>query len=165
MFSIINSTVAPLHSAIKQIQKSTFSPILTRLLLCKRFLHFTPRGESIKNILAMLKDKGLKNQKGKDFSYNFITNLLKNRRYLGEYRFKDTVVENAFTPLITQDIFDKCQKRMAANKHKPAHFKEVDDTYILTEKIFCGYCGGPHLRCKRNRQERCNLQILSLSCS
>lgn len=97
-------------------------------------------GESAKGILNSLLMQGFKN-KGKRPTYSFITNMLKNRRYLGEYRFKDTVVENAFEPLITKEIFDKCQHRLAANKRKSAHFKEVDNTYLLTGKIFCGHCG------------------------
>ena len=99
------------------------------------------QGETIKNIINFLIESGVKNRQGKSPTANFVANILKNRRYLGEYRFKDTVVENAFTPLITQDIFDRCQKRLAANKRKPAHFKDVQDTYILTGKIFCGLCG------------------------
>lgn len=75
-------------------------------------------------------------------AYNFIATILKNRRYLGEYRFKDIVVEKAFEPLVSKELFDTCQSRLEANKRKPAHFKDVDDTYILTGKIFCGYCGG-----------------------
>jgi len=98
-------------------------------------------GESARNILNSLIEQGVKNQRGKNLTYSFVTNILKNRRYLGEYRFKDTVVENAFTPLVTPEIFNKCQERLSANKRNPAHFKEVADKYILTGKIFCGHCG------------------------
>lgn len=99
--------------------------------------------ENARSILNSLIEQGVKNQRGKNLTYSFVTNILKNRRYLGEYRFKDTVVENAFAPLVTKDIFDKCQARLAANKRKPAHFKDVQDKYILTGKIFCGHCGSP----------------------
>ena len=98
-------------------------------------------GESVRSILNSLIEQGVKNQRGKKPTYSFVTNILKNRRYLGEYRFKDTVVENAFTPLVTPEIFNKCQEILAANKRKPAHFKNVQDKYILTGKIFCGHCG------------------------
>ena len=67
-------------------------------------------GESAKSILNSLIQQGIKNGQGKPVTYSFITNMLKNRRYLGEYRFKDTVVEDAFTPLIDVEIFEKCQK-------------------------------------------------------
>lgn len=98
-------------------------------------------GENTKSILNSLLIQGFKN-KGKKPTYSFITNMLKNRRYLGEYRFKDTIVENAFEPLVAKEVFDKCQSRLAANKRNSAHFKKVNDTYLLTGKIFCGHCGG-----------------------
>lgn len=50
-------------------------------------------------------------------------------------------MENAFEPLVTKEVFDKCQKILAANKRKSAHFKKVDNAYLLTGKIFCGHCG------------------------
>ena len=100
-------------------------------------------GETVKSIVGSLIAQGVKNRYGKNPSYNFVTHILKNRRYLGEYRFKDTVAENAFEPLISKEVFDKCQERLAANKRRPGHFHDVEDKYILTGKIFCGYCGSP----------------------
>ena len=100
-------------------------------------------GEPIRDILDSLEAQGVKNRYGKRPSYNFVTHILKNRRYLGEYCFKDTVVENAFEPLVSKEVFDKCRKRLSLNKHVSAHFKPVDDTYILTGKLFCGLCGSP----------------------
>ena len=44
-------------------------------------------------------------------------------------------------PLVTKEMFDKCQKRLSINQKKPAHFKKVKDKYLLTGKIFCGHCG------------------------
>ena len=99
-------------------------------------------GESTKSILENLKVQGVKNQSGKTPTYNFVTGILKNRRYLGEYRFKDTVAENVFPILVTPEVFDICQRQLAANQQRPAHFKDVKDKYLLTGKIFCGHCGG-----------------------
>jgi DNA invertase Pin-like site-specific DNA recombinase len=72
-------------------------------------------GESSKSILESLKEQGLKTNRGALPTYSFITALLKNRRYLGEYKFRDTVVANAFLPLVSEDVFEKCQKRLAEN--------------------------------------------------
>ena len=99
------------------------------------------QGEGSKSILASLKEQGLKTNKGVTPTYSFVTNMLKNRRYLGELKFKDTLVEDAFPPLVTADIFEKCQKRLAENQRRPGSFKPVEDKYILTGKIFCGHCG------------------------
>ena len=99
-------------------------------------------GENAKSILQSLLEQELKTNRGTAPTYGFITNIIKNRRYLGEYRFRDTVVEKAFIPLVDIDLFEKCQKRSIANQRKAANFKPTDDKYILTGKIFCGHCGG-----------------------
>ena len=98
-------------------------------------------GESAKSILNSLIVRGIKNNQGKVPTYSFVTNMLKNRRYLGEYSFKDTIVENAFAPLVEPEVFEKCQRLLVGNQRKPAHFKPVQEKYILTGKIFCGHCG------------------------
>jgi len=66
--------------------------------------------------------------------------LLKNRKYIGEYKYGETVVPNGIPAIIPQEIFDRVQERTEKNKHKPA-FKKADDEYILTSKLFCGKCG------------------------
>ena len=45
-------------------------------------------GENAKAILASLNEQGLKTNRGVSSTYHFITALLKNRRHLGEYRFR-----------------------------------------------------------------------------
>jgi Site-specific recombinases, DNA invertase Pin homologs len=98
-------------------------------------------GESTKSILASLLEQGIKTGQNKSPTYSFITNLLKNRRYLGEYRFNDTIVENAIPAIIDPEIFEKCQRKLATNQRKPGVFKPVREKYLLTRKICCGYCG------------------------
>ena len=98
-------------------------------------------GEPIKDILKDLVEKGLKNSRGSTPTYSFITSILKNRKYLGEYTFLGKSYDGFFPQLIDADIFEKCQKRLASNQLKPGHFKPVEEKYILSGKIFCGYCG------------------------
>ena len=119
-----------------------FQPDPVKALIVADIFRRYAHGESAKSILASLKEQGLKTNHGAVPTYSFITALLKNRRYLGEYKFRDTVVENAFTPLVNIETFEKCQKRLVENHHKPASFKPVEDKYLLTGRIFCGYCGG-----------------------
>ena len=110
------------------------------LIVADIFMRYAS-GESTKSILGSLNEQGIKTTRGKPLTYSLITTMLKNRRYLGEYRFQDTVIENAFVPLIDKDIFEKCQRRLTANQHKAANFKTVEEKYLLTGKIFCGHCG------------------------
>ncbi len=140
-----------------------FQPNPDTAPIVKEIFERYSEGDTIKSIIAFLAAQGVKNQRGKTPTSNFVASILRNRRYLGEYRFKETVVENAFTPLVTQEIFEKCQRRIAVNRKKPAHFKDLQDMYILTGKIFCGHCGstmagvsGTSKTGKKHRYYHCN---------
>ena len=61
---------------------------------------------------------------------------MKNRCYVGEYRYGDTVTPDGMPAIVPQDIFDAVQERIAKNKHTPAATK-ADEEYILTTKLFC----------------------------
>ena len=99
-------------------------------------------GESITNIAASLNEQGIKTNKNKPFTKNFFTRLLRNRRYIGEYRYNDIVVENGIPPIIDKEIFNSVQSRLEKNKHAPARTKiTAEEPYILTTKLFCGDCG------------------------
>ena len=96
-------------------------------------------GETIRSILDDINSKMSNN--GRKFTYHFLNWMLNNRRYLGEYKFQDTVNNEAIPPIISQELFDKCQHRLNVNKHKAGSFKNNKEKYLLTGKIFCGICG------------------------
>ncbi|MCL2838143.1 MAG: recombinase family protein [Oscillospiraceae bacterium] len=98
-------------------------------------------GKTIKTIVNSLNSRGIRNVKGGEMNINRVTYMLKNRRYLGEYSFKDITIENAFEPIISQEIFDKVQDNMRKNKKAPSRLKALDEQYLLTMKLFCGKCG------------------------
>ena len=47
---------------------------------------------------------------------------------------------NAIPALVSEELFNKVQEKLAKNKKAPARRKAEDD-YLLTTKLFCGYCG------------------------
>ncbi len=130
-------------------------------------------GEPIRSIVDSLNSKGVRNN-GRKLTYHFINWMLKNRRYLGEYTFKDTLNSEAIPPLVTQEIFEKCQKRLSENKHKAASFKAVEEKYLLTGKIFCGCCGDTmsgisgtgrseiyrYYQCMSSKKHRCGMKAV-----
>ena len=77
---------------------------------------------------------------GKPFSTGAVSLILKNRKYIGEYRYGDVVVPNGMPAIIGKDIFERVSQRMEANKKAPAKAK-ADEEYLLTTKLFCGTCG------------------------
>ena len=97
-------------------------------------------GESIRSIIESLNARGIRNSRGNPFTKNSFQTLLKNRRYLGEYRYKDTVIPDAIPAIIDPDCFDAVQRRCEIYRQAPAHNK-ADGHYLLTTKLFCGKCG------------------------
>ena len=97
-------------------------------------------GSTMKEIRDWLNENGIKNPVGGAFTYNSVEHMLKNRRYIGELKFRDVVVPEAIPPIIPLELFEDVQEKIAKNKKAPARRKAEDD-YLLTTKLFCGYCG------------------------
>ena len=94
----------------------------------------------MKELRDWLNKNGIRNKLGKPLNYNSIQHMLKNRRYIGEYQYRDILVPDGIPAIVPQDLFDRVQKKIERNKKAPARHKAEDD-YLLTTKLFCGYCG------------------------
>lgn len=98
-------------------------------------------GETIVEIADSLNTKGITSSKGSKFSKNSsLHNMLKNRKYIGEYKYRDIIHPDGIPAIISKELFDIVQERMERNKKAPAA-KKADEEYILTTKLFCGLCG------------------------
>ena len=96
-------------------------------------------GTSMKEIARILNGRGFRTKRGTPISVNTLTSMLHNRKYIGEYRFKDVVVPNGIPAIISEELFERVQARMADNKKAPAKHK-AEEEYLLTTKLFCGKC-------------------------
>lgn len=97
-------------------------------------------GSTMTEIRDWLNEHGVRNSRGQPLNYNSVEHLLKNRRYIGEFKYRDIVIPDGIPAIIPQDLFDRVQQKMEKNKKAPARHKAEDD-YLLTTKLFCGYCG------------------------
>ena len=96
-------------------------------------------GMTMSEIAAILNQHEVKNTRGGRISIDNVASLLKNRRYTGEYIYRDIVVPDGIPAIVPKDLFDRVQEKIAKNKKAPARHKAEDD-YILTTKLFCGEC-------------------------
>ena len=96
-------------------------------------------GSTMKQIVDHLNDLGVTTVRGKPADLNFISRILHNRKYIGEYQYRDIVVPNGIPALVPTDLFERVQEQMKKNKKAPARHKAEDD-YLLTTKLFCGTC-------------------------
>lgn len=97
-------------------------------------------GDLIIDIVNSLNSRGFKSTTGADFNKSSLHMMLKNRKYIGEYKYKDIVIPGGIPPIISEDVFKKVQQRMQRNKHAPAKEK-AKVNYLLSTKLFCGKCG------------------------
>ena len=94
----------------------------------------------MKEIMEEMRQKGVTTVRGKKIDLNFMARLLKNRKYIGEYSYRNIVTPGGIPAIVPQDLFDRVQQRLAVNRKAPARHKAEDD-YLLTTKLFCGTCG------------------------
>ena len=97
-------------------------------------------GATMTKVRDYLNEQGVTNTRGGDISYNIVQVMLNNRRYIGEFRYRDVIIPDGIPAIVPQDLFDRVQEKMAKNKKAPARHKAEDD-YLLTTKLFCGHCG------------------------
>ena len=81
--------------------------------------------------------KGVKNQRGGLMTFNTIQHMLNNRRYIGELKYRDVLIPDAIPSIVSAELFNDVQEKIAKNKKAPARRKAEDD-YLLTTKLFCG---------------------------
>ena len=97
-------------------------------------------GATMTEIRDWLNEHRVKNPRGGPMTYNTVQHMLNNRRYIGELKYRDILIADAIPPLVSAELFQEVQEKMAKNKKAPARRKAEDD-YLLTTKLFCGYCG------------------------
>lgn len=98
------------------------------------------KGATMKELRDWLNENGIRNKLGKPLTYNSIQHMLKNRRYIGEYQYRDVLIPDGIPAIVPKELFDRVQEKIERNKKAPARHKAEDD-YLLTTKLFCGYCG------------------------
>ena len=121
----------------KKAQKLVIDPV-TAPLVVEVFEKYAD-GKSVRSIVEDFNARGLKTKRGQPFNINSFSSLLKNRKYIGEYRYQDVVIEGGVPAIVPEDLFNRVQERMEKNRHAPAMAKAKED-YLLTTKLFCGKC-------------------------
>lgn len=129
------------------------------------------KGTKKRDIIAELNARGLRNLNGNPYGCTALQTALKNKKYVGILEQSGVVVEGGCPAIIDKETFGKVQERLEKNRRQGAKNKAKIE-YLLTGKLFCGYCGSPmqgvsgtgkngkrwsYYQCpKRRRKEGCN---------
>lgn len=133
-----NGGTLPIGFVIDEEQHFQIDPLTAPFVLevFKRY----DEGATMKELRDWLNENGIRNKLGKPLNYNSIQHMLKNRRYIGEYQYRDVLIPDGIPAIVPKELFDRVQEKIEKNKKAPARHKAEDD-YLLTTKLFCGYCG------------------------
>lgn len=96
-------------------------------------------GDKCKDIVSWLNSNGYRTRTGKEFQDTGLGSILRNKKYIGEYKYDDIEIDGGIPAIISVDLWEAARKRMEANKRAPAAAKAKTD-YLLSGKVFCGDC-------------------------
>ena len=54
--------------------------------------------------------------RGKAIDLNFVAAILHNRKFLGEYKYRESIIPNGIPSIVPQDLFDRVQNKLSKNK-------------------------------------------------
>lgn len=94
-------------------------------------------GVYVKDIIKELTAKGILNR-NKPFARNTVYKILKNEKYSGIFRHEDEIFTNIYPPIVDTETFNKVRAKVLNNRYGK---RSEDITYLLREKMICGYCG------------------------
>lgn len=104
------------------------------------FYRYGVLGDTAPQICKDFCARGIKTNRGKDFTPSFLYHAFQNRKYLGEYIYKDIKIDGAIPQIIEDDLFELVQRRRLLNAKAPSKYKATV-IYLLSGKIECGLCG------------------------
>ena len=133
-----NGGTLPIGYVVDEDQRFQTAP-LTAPFVLEVFKKYD-QGATMKELRDWPNENGTRNRLGKVLNYNSVQHMLKNRRYIGEYQYRDILVPDGIPEIIPHDLFDRLQEKTEKNRKAPARHKAGDD-YLLTTKLLCGYCG------------------------
>ena len=128
----------PVGYRIDENQRFQTDP-LTAPLIAEAFRMYN-EGATMTEVRDWLNEHQVKNPRGGPMSYNTVQHMLKNRRYIGELKYRDILIPDAIPPIVSPELFEDVQIKMAKNKKAPARHK-AEESYLLTTKLYCGKCG------------------------
>ena len=122
----------------RETQRLEVDPLMAPIV-CEIYKRYAA-GDTVREIVGDLNRRGIKTSRGRAFTMSSFNALLKNRKYIGEYRYQDVVIPGGVPAIVPEDVFTRVQEKMDKNKRAPARTK-ADDDFLLTTKLFCGKCG------------------------
>ena len=64
--------------------------------------------------------------------------ILRNRKYIGEYRYMNIVIPDGIPQIVSKELFDDVQEKLKRKQRNSN--PDMKNKYILSSKLRCGKC-------------------------
>lgn len=81
------------------------------------------KGTTMQEITDELNIKGIRTSKGTKITLNTVTRMLHNRRYIGEYQYRDVVIPNGIPAIVPVKLFEQVQAQPPRTRRRPPSTK------------------------------------------
>ncbi len=125
--------------AEKRLRKDIIPDPNTAHLIRKMFELYATGNHSGKTVRIAIAKDGLKSKTGKPLAFSMVNFILSNPFYYGIMRCKGKLYPHKYQPLITKELFDRCQEIRKGWGKKP--FQYAAKPHIFRGLLRCGKCG------------------------
>lgn len=92
---------------------------LTAPFVREAFLMYV-NGKQVKEIVEYLNDKGILSSQKKPMTKTTVSTILQNRKYIGEYQYRDVVIPDGIPAIVSKELFEMAQARLDKNRYAPS---------------------------------------------
>lgn len=101
-------------------------------LIFDKYLEF----ESVHSLKTCLEEQEITTRSGKNFAKGHLYKILENKTYIGKIEHKEKVYDGLHEAIIDEEIFEKTQKLLSANRIKQSSSADKKNPSILAGKLF-----------------------------
>lgn len=111
----------------------------SRAPIVKKIFEMYADGSRAVDIANYLNEREIRTASGAKFNKNSLHTILKNKKYIGIYKYADIEIEGGVPRIISDELFHRVAGILEKNQKNAGHNKAKVE-YLLTTKLFCGHC-------------------------
>lgn len=97
-------------------------------------------GVPMTEIANELNARGIKTKRGNLWNKGSFHRMLVNENYIGTYKHSGVVIKDGIPAIVDKEVFSRMQVYLKTKKKAQGKHREMGE-YLLTGKLYCGYCG------------------------
>ncbi|HDQ70666.1 MAG TPA: recombinase family protein [Chloroflexi bacterium] len=94
-----------------------------------------------RRVAALINESRLPTRSGRRWSKDSVRDFLQNEFYFGKVKYKGDLLPGLHEPIISQELFDRCQEVRASHRRAPRSHSPRFRTYVLNRILYCVRCG------------------------